>query len=103
MKDMLELPIELKWSRERTSSLSPSCKKPHGCVLTTHMELCDLKGSLSFSRETPCELDSLSDMHPSSHCSLDMLAQEQASCFKRTSGTIDRITGLLQQLIDIEL
>ena len=103
MKDMPELPIELKRSRERTSSLSPSGKKPCRCVLTTHTELHDLKSLLSFSHETPHKLDSLSDMHPSSHCSLDMLTREQASCFKRASGMLDRITGLLQQLVDIKL
>ena len=103
MKDMLELPIKLEWSWERTSSLSPSCKKLHRCVLTTHVEVHDLKGSLSFSHETPHELDSLSDMHLSSDHSLDVLTREQVSVFKRASGTLDRITGLLQQLIDIEL
>ena len=66
------------------------------------MEVHDLKGSLSFSCETPHELDSLSDMHPSSNCSLDVLTREQASVFKRASGTLDRITGLLQKLVDIE-
>ena len=103
MKDKPELPIELERSQERTSSLSPSCKKPCRCVLTTHMEVHDLKGLLSFSRKTPHESDSLSDMHLSSNCSLDVFAREQASCFKRASGMIDRITGLLQQLVDIEL
>ena len=52
MKDVPELPNELKQLWERAFPLSPSCEKSCECVLTTCAEVQDMKALSSFRQST---------------------------------------------------